>query len=157
MTDFSRWKVFAKKLVQLARHKAGSSRLASSFSGIAESELSRYASEEGENENRQISLFLWLALDSSTGYHGLKEIAREAGFEIISREQKAELAESIPKLVGATAVADAGFNKAVLDAQSDGSINTRELRELRHRRMERDDTADRVMDAVERLHMVRVG
>lgn len=155
MTDFSNLKVYAKKLVQLARHKAGSSRLASSFSGIAESELSRYASEEKEYENRQISLFLWLGLDASTGYHGLKEIARDAGFELISREQKVELAESIPKLVGATAVADAEFNKTVLDAQADGAINTRELREVRQRRMEKDDSTDRVMDAVEHLHVVR--
>jgi hypothetical protein len=155
MNGFSDLKNYAKQLVRLAVHKAGSGRLASSFTGIAESELSRYASDVGDGENRHIPLYLWLALDEAGGDSGLKELARRRGYDLISREQKEQLSECVTKLAGKATVAQAELVSIALEAISDGKIDAGELRDVRRAKMSVVDTAEQLFEGVQGLTDMR--
>jgi hypothetical protein len=79
---------YAKSLVRLAIHKTGSLRMASEWTGIQESELSRYGSDDVD---RHIPFYRAIELDEAAGDVMLKAWARRRGFDLVSKEQREEL------------------------------------------------------------------
>lgn len=117
---------FAKRLVRLAIHKAGGNLAAADFTGFESSELSRFASDDVD---RHISLWRAMTLDEASGDVMLKAWARRRGFDLITGEQRAELAQNVTKLVGKLAHASADLQSTALDAIADGKTTNNEIKQ----------------------------
>jgi len=116
---------FTKRLVRLAVHKLGGNHAAADWTGFDGSELSRFASDDVD---RHISFWRAIQLDEGAGDVMLKSWARRRGYDLITTEQKAELAQNVTKLVGKLAHAGADLESAALDAAADGKSTPNEIK-----------------------------
>lgn len=142
---------YAKSLVRLAIHKAGKARLASEWTGIQESELSRYGSDDVD---RHIPFYRAIELDEAAGWVMLKALARRAGFELMSKDQREELSLNVNKLVGRLAHAGADLTSTAIEATEDGRVSHNELKATESAAAAVVDTAEKVVAAVTQLRAV---
>lgn len=142
---------YAKSLVRLAIHKTGSNRMASEWTGIQESELSRYGSEDVD---RHIPFYRAIELDEAAGDVMLKALARRRGYDLVSKEQREELTLNVNKLVGKLAHAGADLTSTAIEATEDGRVSHNELKQTEAAAGAVVDTAERVVSAVAQLRAV---
>jgi hypothetical protein len=142
---------YAKRLVRLSINKAGSGRMAAEMSGIHDSDLSRYGNEQVD---RHIPLALAIELDRATGWAMLKMMAHDAGFELVTKEERHELALNVNKLVGKLAHASANLTSTAIEATDDGVASHNELKATEACASAVVDTAEKVVNAVAQLRAV---
>jgi hypothetical protein len=117
---------FAKRLVRLAIHKAGGNVAAAEWTGFSGSELSLFANDRAD---KHISFWRAMVLDEAADEVMLKSWARRRGFELVTSDQKTELAHNVTKLVGKLAHASADLQSTALDAVADGKSTPNEIKQ----------------------------
>lgn len=142
---------FAKRLVRLAIHKAGGNCAAAEWTGFHGSELSLFASDDSK---RQISLWRAMTLDEAAGDVMLKAWARRRGYDLISGEERGELAQNVNKLIGKLAHAGADLQSTALDAVSDGKATNNEVKQTEACAGALIGAAEETVQAVARLRAV---
>lgn len=142
---------YAKALVRLMVHKAGSNRSAAELTGIQESELSRYGSDDVD---RHISFSRAIEMDEVFGDVMLRAWMRRRGYEAVSTEQRAELSLSVDKLIARLHHAAADFTGTVIEVREDGKSTPNEMKKAESDAAELIVTAENLVKAVGQLRVV---
>ena len=141
-----------KAAVRYAVEKAGGNALASERIHVPGSDLSLWCSD---NSNRYIPLDHAIDLDRAAGQPIImRTMARISGVDVVTPEEKTELAGSVHKIVGMLARATGELESAALDANEDGSISPNEDKTIRRHCALVRDVVDHIETATSKLRVV---